>query len=270
MNIKYFCPRWGSEELEFTHFAEKVKNDGYDGVEMSFPFEEPEKKEMVKALHENNLLIIAQHWETVDTDFKNHREQFKKRLYNLVSVKPLFINCQTGKDWFSFEQNLELINLASEISRETGVDIFHETHRGKFSFAAHITKTFLEKLPNIRISADFSHWCCVAESELDDQQEALNLAIERAYHIHARIGFPEGPQITDPRAPEWKSTTEKFLEWWKQIIQQRQKEGISEMTITSEFGPYPYMQRLPLTCVPIANQWEVNVYMKDFLKTHLK
>lgn len=270
MKIRYFCPRWGSEDLEFNRFVDQVKKDGYDGVEMSFPYDEEEKIAMVNAIKENELAVIAQHWETVEPDFNKHKEQYKQRLYNLVSVKPLFINSQTGRDFFSFEQNLELINLAKEVSKETGVEIFHETHRGKFSFAAHITKTFLEKIPDIKLSVDFSHWCCVAESELDDQQEALNMAIERAYHIHARIGFPEGPQINDPRVPEWKGIVEKFLGWWKQIATLRKNEGSSMLTITSEFGPYPYMQQLPFTRIPLTNQWEVNVYMKDMLKKHLK
>jgi hypothetical protein len=38
------------------------------------------------------------------------------------------------------------------------------------------------------------------------------------------------------------------------------------LTITPEFGPYPYMQHLPFTRMPVANQWEVNLYMKELLK----
>jgi hypothetical protein len=57
------------------------------------------------------------------------------RLRSLATAKPLFINSRTGKDYYSFEQNRELIKLAKTVSTETGVAVVHETHRGKLSFA---------------------------------------------------------------------------------------------------------------------------------------
>ncbi len=145
------------------------------------------------------------------------------------------------------------------------VEIYHETHRGRFAFAAHVTRNFLREIPDLKLSADFSHWCCVAESELDNQQESLNMAIERSFHIHARVGYPGGPQVLDPRLPEWGKITSKFVGWWKKIIKEREKHGLEEISVTSEFGPFPYMQRAPFTLTPLSNQWEINVYMKDLL-----
>jgi hypothetical protein len=46
---------------------------------------------------------------------------------------------------------------------------------------------------------------------LDDQNETINLALSRTGHIHARIGHPEGPQVNDPRAPEWKNIVDTHL-----------------------------------------------------------
>jgi hypothetical protein len=39
------------------------------------------------------------------------------------------------------------------------------------------------------------------------------------------------------------------------------------MTITLSLDPFPYMWQLPGTGEPIANQWDINVFMKDLLKT---
>jgi hypothetical protein len=110
----------------------------------------------------------------------------------------------------------------------------------------------------------------VAESWLDDQSEAISLALLRADHIHARVGFPEGPQIPDPRAPEWKEALDKHLGWWNQVIHQRRKDGWAEFTITPEFGPYPYMTILPFNKQPITNQWDVNLFMMEYLRSTLK
>lgn len=265
MKIKYFCPLWGSESLNFGDFCAKVKDAGYYGVEMSFPMDRNKKEEILKIIAGHGLEHIAQHWETITSDFKDHKTQFKERLANLASTDPIFINSHTGKDYFSFEQNLELIGLSDEISKVTGMEIYHETHRSRFAFAAHVTRHFIREIPDLKLSADFSHWCCVAESELDDQHEALNLAIERSFHIHARVGFPGGPQVSDPRLPEWEKITKKHLDWWQRIKKAREKDGLDELSVTSEFGPFPYMQRIPFTLAALANQWEINVYMKDLL-----
>ena len=237
---------------------------------MSLPLDMREKENILQTIKSNGLLYIAQHWETITTDFQEHKKDYRVRLLNLASADPLFINSQTGRDFFTFEQNAELIQIAAEVSKQTGIKIIHETHRGKFSFASHITFEYLNRLPDLRIGFDLSHWCNVAESYLNDQQPSVDLAISRADHIHARVGFPEGPQISDPRISEWKEAVDIHVGWWKRVFERNRVDGKTLFTITPEFGPYPYMTILPHTQQPIANQWEVNVYMMNMLKSLLK
>jgi hypothetical protein len=195
-----------------------------------------------------------------------HKRNYEIRLRNLATAHPIFINSQTGKDYYSFEQNKILIESADALSNETGLKINHETHRGKFSFAAHITKDYLEKLPDLQLTLDVSHWCNVAETFLEDQLETIQLTISRTEHIHARVGFTQGPQISDPRAPEWHAALVTHLKWWDQVIQLQQQKGTSTFTITTEFGPAPYLPLLPYTGLPVADQWDINVFMKHLLQ----
>ncbi len=265
METLFFCPLWGSEHLPFGQFSAKVKEAGYDGVEMSLPQEDDQREDILKVLGDNDLKLIAQHWQTHDVDLMTHRSQYEGHLRNLAEAGPLMINSHTGKDFFSLEQNVELLELAASISKETGVKIIHETHRGRFSFAAHITKRFFQEMSDLRIALDVSHWFNVAESFLEDQAEAVDLAIAHTEHIHCRVGFAEGPQIPDPRAPEWGATIDRHLEIWDKIISRARSEGRDHFTVTAEFGPPPYMPIQPLTRTPISDQWAVNVYMKDLL-----
>ena len=186
----------------------------------------------------------------------------------LEKVRPypaIKIDSQTGKDFFSFEQNSRLLEVATKHEVLTGVPVCHETHRNKFTFAAHITLDYLLRIPTLRITLDASHWVNVAESYLTDQPEAMKLAIERTDHIHARVGYPEGPQVPDPRAQEWKEALDHHLQWWDDVIAcKRKKQAV--MTITPEFGPYPYMVHLPYTDKPISNQWDINCFMMDTLR----
>ena len=266
MKIQFYIPRWGNRNLSWADFALKAKNASYDGVEANLPIDETEKKEMLTQLKNNGLSWIGQHFETSTAIFEDHAEEFEVRLNHLASAKPLFINTQTGKDFFSFEENCRLIEIATKVSDQTGIKIVHETHRGKFSFCTTATASFLNKFENLRITADFSHWCCVAESYLADQKEMLHLAIGRADHIHSRVGYPGGAQVNNPAAPEWAEALAIHCNWWDAIIQNHINLKTEMLTITCEFGPFPYMPQLPFSQQDVSDLWEANLFMKDFLQ----
>jgi sugar phosphate isomerase/epimerase len=262
----FFCPRWGSEHIKWNEFIIQVKNAGYDGVECSPPNDNDELALMTRLLKSSGLLYIAQHWETDDACFETHQAAFESRLTRAATANPLFINAQTGKDYFTFQQNMALLTLAKTVAEKTGVSIIHETHRGKFSFAAHVTKPFLEQVNWLELGFDVSHWCATAHSYLQDQQAALDLAISRTRHIHARVGHTQSPQVPDPRDPLWKEAVDFHMHCWDRIIALKEKAGLTEMTITPEFGAPPYLTLLPFGHEPICNQWEINLYMKKILK----
>lgn len=104
--------------MSYPLFFKKVKEAGYDGVEMSLPFSKKEKSDILHLLKELDLELVAQHWETSHPDPLLHKEIYKRHLLNLVEANPLFINSQTGKDYFSFEDNSDLIELASGSKRD--------------------------------------------------------------------------------------------------------------------------------------------------------
>ncbi len=263
MIVEFYCPRWGSESIPWELFCKTARDEGYDGIEYGIAgiAGERELDAVWNTAQRAGLKIIAQHYDTSDRDFSRHLDRYCAWLEKIVPFSPVKINSQTGKDYFSLEQNAQLVNAAAGC----GVAVVHETHRNKFCFAAHVTRGYLEKIPGLRLTLDASHWVCVAESYLDDQPEAMQLAIARTDHIHARVGYPEGPQVTDPRIGEWQVALEKHLSWWDQAVARIAGEK-NTVTIAPEFGPYPYMVNNPATGTPITRQWDVNVYMMKLLR----
>lgn len=265
MIVQFFCPRWGATDPWDT-FCSRVKEAGYDGVETSISgLKENDVSEIRNATNKYGLKIIGQYYQSFEQDLEAHAASFEKHLDAIAELQPVFINAQTGKDYFSFDQNSRLIEIARRFTSRRGIPVFHETHRGKAFFAAHITSQYLERIADVALTLDISHWCNVHESLLADQQGAVDLALTRTRHIHSRVGHPEGPQVNDPRAEEWKEILEAHLHWWDKVVERHQREGNS-LTITTEFGPAPYMPLLPVTQQPVANQWDVNVYMMNLLK----
>jgi sugar phosphate isomerase/epimerase len=245
-------------------FAAKAAAEGYDGVEVWAPQDPEDRKNFLAAMKTHGLkfgLLIG----GGDRDPARHLEQFNKALEIALSMNPVYINCHSGKDWFNFESNLRIIEASYRMSAGSGIPVCHETHRGRMLYSATVTREFLQRAPELKITADLSHWCTVHESLLEDQQESLALALSRAEHIHARIGHPEGPQVNDPRAPEWEKAVTAHLSWWDTVAARKKKEG-KLLTILTEFGPADYMPTTPFTRQPLADQWGINVYMKDLLR----
>lgn len=149
------------------------------------------------------------------------------------------------------------------------VPIRHETHRGRFTFHAASLIPYLERFPNLKLTGDFSHWCTVSESMLFDQEEIMEKIILHVEHIHARIGFEQGPQVNDPFAPVWHLHLNIFCKWWNQILTVQSSRGKKSNTITPEFGPVPYMPTLPYSKMPLSDQWMINSLMKNLLKQKL-
>lgn len=276
MNIQYCCTYWGCENDTANGFVDKVLAAGYDGIEIFLPprtdaFTTPFLKRLDGLRSENpGFVFIAQQLTAPENDSVDaYISRMEKSLMELAAYRPSFINSHTGKDYFSFDDNCRVMEAALTISAKTGIRVLHETHRGRFSFHAASLLPYLEKFPELELVGDFSHFCTVSESLLQDQQEVLAQIMPRVSHIHARVGHAQGPQVNDPFAPEWEHHLTIFENWWQQILQHKAAAGWDRFTVTPEFGPAPYMPLLPFTQQPIGNQWEINDKMMQYLKNSL-
>lgn len=265
-DLKILATNWGFSGNMDT-FCAKAKAAGYDGIEVWWPGEAQAQDELFAALDKHDLDVgfLCGGWEADPT---KHFEQFRAMVSAAAGntrQRPLYINCHSGRDYFSMEQNRPFIDFTTRVAQDTGLLICHETHRSRILFAAHVARQYMEHFPELRLTLDVSHWCNVHESLLQDQETTVALALERVDHIHARIGHPEGPQVNDPRAPEWEATVKAHLNWWDRVVARKSRNG-ETVTFLTEFGPPNYMPTLPFTGQPVADQWAINVHMMELLR----
>ncbi len=270
MNNKFelmiMATNWGFPG-SLDEYCEKAKKEGYDGIEIWWPMEKEKQDELFTAL-KNHGLAVGFLCAGSDSNYEKHFDQFVKMIDAAAThriQKPLYINCHSGRDHFSFEQNKKFIDHTLTLAKENELIICHETHRSRILYAAPVARQFIEKIPGLRLTLDISHWCNVHESLLQDQEETVDLALTRVDHIHARIGHPEGPQVNDPRAPEWDTALKAHFGWWDKVVEQKRKNG-QRLTILTEFGPPDYMPALPYTRQPLADQWAINVHILQLLR----
>ena len=264
--LKILATNWGFRGTQ-DEFLSKVKKEGYDGIEIWWQSDKSKQEELFAGLKKYQL-EVGFLCGAFSSNWQEHLEQFKHMTTAAATnttQRPLYINCHSGRDHFSFAQNKAFIDHTVDLSKKTGVIVCHETHRSRILYAAPVAREYMEKIPELRMTFDVSHWCNVHESLLQDQQETVNMALERVDHIHARIGHPESPQVTDPRAPEWEEAVKAHLSWWDKIVE-RKKQRNERLTILTEFGPPDYMPSLPYTRQPLADQWAINVHMLALLR----
>lgn len=265
--LLFFQTNWGFEG-SWEAFFLKTKSSGYDGVEVWLPKNARVQQEVSKGLKKHQLKVIYLCGTNKSLSFKESLLAYENDLKKVIVQKPYAINSHTGSDFFSFEQNMKFLKLANDLSNKYNIPIHHETHRGRFSYALPETKRYLNSDSAFRLTLDISHWMVVHESLLAQQQQLLDEVMERTDHVHARVGFEEGPQVNNPQAPEWDKALNRHLSIWESIILSHWKTG-KPMTITTEFGPPNYLPTAPFTQKPLSDQWEANVFIMKAIKEQM-
>jgi len=264
--LKLLATNWGFNGT-LDEYCAKVKKDGYDGIEIWWPLEKKDQDELFSLLKKHELevgFLCA----GSDSNYKKHFDQFTQMIdaaANETLQRPLYINCHSGRDYFTFEEGKTFIAHTTALAKSTGIKICHETHRSRLLYSAPVARHYIETIPDLRVTFDVSHWCNVHESLLEDQQDTVNLTLQRVDHVHARVGHAEGPQVNDPRAPEWDHAVKAHLAWWDKVVEIKKQKG-DTLTILTEFGPPDYMPTLPYTRQPLADQWAVNVHMMQMIR----
>ncbi len=259
MRILCIKTLWGhTEGLTDDDDLARIKAAGFDGVEWSAPRMEPARWKDVCEKH--GLVYIAQ----VSADTPS---ELAAVVAQAIAYDPILINAQDGRDRMTFEQGTEYLREALRIEADCPVDIAHETHRRRLLYTPWTTAQYLDAFPDLKICADFSHWCVVCESLLTDLEDLVEQACARAIHIHGRVGSEQAPQIADPRAPEFRPYLERHEQWWDRILELRKQALCKQTTFNPEFGPPGYMPTLPYTQQPVTNLWDTHVWMARRLRS---
>ncbi len=267
---------WGVSEANATFFP-KAKALGYDAIETPITWSTPEQHaELRQTASANGLDLILMTFTGADGGdgtVESHLASFRRQAETAIKLKPLFINCHSGRDAWSAAESLRFYREIVQIEKDLPCPVAHETHRGRVFFNPWITRDIVSQVPALKLTADFSHWVCVAERLIDDEKDCISLVAEHCLHIHARVGYSEGPQVADPRAPEYAGDVAAHERWWDECWESMAKRGLATAHLTPEFGPPGYMHTLPFTNVPVSDlaaicDWQSKRQAERFAKRY--
>ena len=265
MRLKLYKTLWGHKGT-ISEAISAAQQNSFDGLEAVPPAVDQQAAWRAQ-LDDTNLDFIAEVPTTGDyvprreATVSEHLKSLRDGLISAQFLQAQLVNCVGGCDAWSLEQSVDFFGQAIDMATQFEAPIAFETHRSRSLFTPWTTREILLQLPAMRLTCDFSHWCVVLERLPDSEPEAMELCFERALHIHARVGYAQGPQVSDPRAPEFKQELQAHETWWQSIWQSRTHCGEDVTTLTPEWGPDGYGHCLPHTQIPVADLSEINAWM---------
>lgn len=195
-----------------------------------------------------------------------HLAELEQQLPQAVALAPLRLTVLTGSDSWPWPVQERFWGQVLELSRRCPLPVSFETHRSRSFYSPWTIAPFLEAFAELRLTADLSHWCAVAERLMTPELEPVRFIAPRVDHIHARVGHAQGPSVGHPFAPEWAEALEAHRRCWQLFAQERSAASRGPFTITPEFGPDGYLPCLPFTQEPVADLLEINAAMAAWLR----
>lgn len=270
MELLTFKTLWGHTD---TSCAEALEDAcqlalaaGFQGIEGPSPENHQLRDQFTEQLTLFGLEYIAEictagrYIPDRNATLRQHLDDLERQLQQIQPLEPLLINCLGGCDRWSLQTSLAFFQEAMTLADKYQLNISFETHRGRCLYSPWSTEKVLEKIP-LPLTCDFSHWCVVCEGLGESEDDLMQQVAEHAHHVHGRIGYDQGPQVSDPGSPLYQQDLDKHLGWWRWIWQAQAKKGFSYSTFTPEFGPDGYQMVDPQTLQSVGDLNEINCWM---------
>jgi len=266
LQLSLFKTLWGHEGT-LNQAIDDATRAGFQGIEGQAPTQQKNQVSFRQQLNDSGLKYIAEittagtYVPERQASLGKHFDSFKRRLDDSMRLDPLFITTLAGCDAWDEAQSVDLFGQIMELAASAGILVSFETHRSRSFFNPWTTARICRELPELNLTFDFSHWCVVCERLMDTEIDVIEALAPRAHHIHARVGYDQGPQVPDPRHARYSHELQRHQAWWKMLWLAMVKRAMTSLTMTPEFGPDGYQAIDVNTDKPVGDLWEINQWM---------
>ncbi len=275
MELQLFKTLWGHSG-SLSEAADQAIEAGFVGLEGNADVPQARRDELQSTLQTRQLHYIQEivtaggYVPRRQATLEEHVSDVERQLQLGRPLAPKWVTVIGGCDGWSLDQSVRFFSEAQEIAARMNIACSFETHRSRSLFNPWITLAVLQRLPELKLTCDFSHWVVVMERQLDDDWDVVREVARHAHHIHARVGYDQGPQVPHPAAPEYAGALASHQRYWETIWSMQRGKGASITTMTAEFGPDGYLHTLPFTQLPVADLWEINAWMGRTEREHFQ
>lgn len=191
-------------------------------------------------------------------------EDIRQTVQRALRLGADFIFAQPADAFTPVDEVASLVREGRQIANDAGLAFFVETHRNNFTENLPQTLQLIEKMPDIRFTADLSHYVVVGEFYGWKEERAIDRLLpilERTSHAHGRISNGESVQVDV--GDDFGFTAQFFVSLWATAMHHWLKEaGPGDVfPFASELGPPRYAITLP-NGNEFSDRWEQSLVMK--------
>lgn len=193
---------------------------------------------------------------TVTTFLREHGMTWQAQCYPraVYDLKPIIdhvlefgadhLNLQPDVRPYRLEACFPYIDGWRRLAADAGITMQIETHRDRMTTDLLFTLHLLDHYPDLRLTADLSHYLVGREFAwpVSDENHALiHRILDNSWGLHGRVASREQVQvpITFPQHREW---VDLFMDWWAYGFRSWRRRAGPDATLTflCELGPAPY------------------------------
>jgi hypothetical protein len=252
-----------------------------DGLEWSLD----EKLEMIRAAGFDGCGVRfadRDYARTVTGFLREHGMSWQAQCYprTVDELKPIIehvqelgadhINLQADVRPYRLEDCVPYIEGWHRLASDAGIVLHIETHRDRMTTDLFFTLHLLDRFPDLRFTADLSHYLVGREFAwpVDAENHALmHRILDSSWAFHGRVASREQVQIQTSFAHH-RQWVDLFMGWWEYGFRSWQRRAGPDATLTflCELGPTPYAIT-GADGYELSDRWQESIAMKDEVRS---
>lgn len=269
MILRVFQSLWAMRALPFGSksewsLAEKIsaiEEGGFDGIDIPWTPLQPSAETVERAQGRGLPFGV--------TCFPTSLDHFAELLpiFEALDPGPRYLNIQPVPKVSSVPEGAEYLRGWIHLAADAGFPTLIETHRDRMTTDLRFTLQLLDAVPEMRLTADLSHYVVGQEFAwpVDEENHGLvRRVLERADLYHGRVASREQIQVSvgwEHHRP-W---LDLFLGWWEDGFRhwrQRSSDG-DELIFVTELGPPNWYAITGPDGHELSDRWQEALLLKD-------
>jgi hypothetical protein len=249
------------QEWSLSEKLSMIRSAGFDGCGVRF-IDPPFAREVTSFLRAHGMSWQAQCYpRTVD--------DLKPVLALVQELGADHLNLQADVRPYHLEECIPYIDGWRKLAADAGVELHIETHRDRMTTDLFFTLQLLDRIPDLRFTADLSHYLVGREFAwpiAPENHAMIHRILDNSWGLHGRVASREQIQVQF-NFSQHKDWLDLFMGWWEYGIRSwKKRAGPDEVfTFLCELGPPPYAIT-GADGYELSDRWQEAVQMMDMIR----
>jgi len=235
-----------------------IRDAGFDGAGVRF-FDRDYAREVTAFLREHGMSWQAQ-------CYPRSVDELKPIIEHVQEFGADHINLQADVRPYTLDECVPYLEGWRRLAEDAGIALHIETHRDRMTTDLFFTLQLLDRFPDLRLTADLSHYVVGREFAwpISDENHALmHRIIDNAWGFHGRVASREQIQLqlAFPQHQQWLAL---FMQWWEYGFRSWRRRAPADgvLTFLCELGPPEYAMT-GADGYELSDRWQEAGVMKD-------